>query len=283
MKLINKNFMLLTFISALIFTACDDEITRDPSPVTNPSSTNVYFAKDNISNPVLGIEQTSFDVQISREKTDKEQTVTLFADNAYDDIFNVPSSVTFAVGESNKNVTIKVTDKMELMKSYHLAIYVDGEQVSLYKEQSVVVGDKRVALYPRIELNVIKEDFAPYAKGTYSNLFFAAGDDYESSEKTLEYSPSTKVYRLKNCWVQGYDVKFKWDGGAVVTMLGTTSGAYVYVQTGSVHSTYGMISAYFKGCTYNDASKKFTFPITWRVSAGSFGTYADYFTITQIL
>jgi len=282
MKLINKYFIWLTFISALVFTACDDEVTRDPSPVTNPNSTKVYFAKENNSNPVLGIDQTSFDVQVSREKADKEQTVSLSTENVYNEIFEVPSSVTFAAGEAQKNVTIKVSN-MELMQTYHLAINVDGEQTSPYKEQTVIVGNDTIALYPRIELNVLKEDFAPYAKGTYSNLFFAAGDDYESSEKTLEYSPSTKAYRLKNCWVQGYDVKFKWDGAAAVTMLGTTSGAYVYVQTGSVHSTYGMISAYYKGCTYDSAAKKFTFPITWRVSAGSFGTYADYFTITQLL
>lgn len=282
MKLVSRYFTMLTFISALFFTACDDDITRDPSPITNPSSTNVFFSGENNSNPILGINDTSFDVKVSREKTDKEQTVALTAENVHGGIFEIPSSVTFAAGEAQKNVTINVKD-MELMKSYHLAISVDGEQTSLYSEQIIINGEDTTIVYPRIELNILKEDFAPYAKGSYSNLFFAPGDDYESWEATLEYSPATETYRFKNCWVEGYDVKFKWDGGTDVTMVGAISGTSTVVATGSVHPSYGMISAYYKGCTYNSVTKKFTFPITWRVSAGSFGAYNDYFTITQLL
>lgn len=274
--------MLLTFSSALFFTACSDDITREPSPIANPNSTNVYFSKENSSSPVLGINATSFDIKVSRGKADKEQTVSLLTENVYNGIFEIPSSVTFAAGEAQKSITINVKD-MELMKSYHLAINVDGEQTSLYSKQIIINGKDTTVVYPRIELNVLKEDFAPYAKGTYSDLFFAAGDDYESWNATLEYSPSTKIYRFKSCWVDGYDVTFKWDGSAKVTMVGTTSGTFVYVATGSVHSKYGMIYAYYSGCTYDSATKKFTFPITWRVSAGSFGDYPDYFTITQLL
>jgi len=68
-----------------------------------------------------------------------------------------------------------------------------------------------------------------------------------------------------------------------VTMGGTASGTYKVFKTGYVHPSYGMVSAYFGTCTYNTSTKKFTFPITWRVSAGSFGLYPDYYQIQTLL
>ncbi|MBP9018280.1 MAG: hypothetical protein KBG04_00470 [Bacteroidales bacterium] len=277
MKLHNKfKFgILLTSISLLLSaTACEDEVKREPSPETNPNSSNVYFASSNSASVVLGVSATNFEVIVAREKTAAALTVKLKTESIYGDLFTVPESVSFAAGEAQKSISIACGD-LDLMKSYHFAIEIDPNETKPYVAQNV---------YPRIELNVLKEDFQPYANGLWSSLFFAPGNDYISWPLTLEYSEMSQTYRLKETWgYPGYDITFKWDGGATVTMGGTASGAYKIFKTGYVDPTYGMVSAYFGTCTYNTATKKFTFPITWRVSAGSFGLYPDYYQIQNLL
>lgn len=270
----NKVNLLMTFFAMLLFAACTEEIVRDPSPIANPNSTNVYFSVTNNVNPVLALEQDSFLVIIIRENDAAAQEVALTAENVYGDIFTIPSKVSFAAGQDS--VAIKVTVKdMELMKKYKLAISVDQAQTNPYTAQPV---------YPRIDLNVLKEDFAPFAEGTYTSEFFE-----DAWPLTLEYSPATKIYRFKDCWMPGYDVTFKWDEAAKpgeVNIIGTSTSAkdFVFLQTGYVDSRYGMISAYYPTANknyYDSTTKTFTFPITWRVTAGSFGVYADKYAITQ--
>lgn len=277
MKLLNKfRFgILLTSMSVLLMaTACEDEITRDPSPESNAMSANVYFASTNKASIVIGVEATNFDITIAREKTTAAQTVKLKTESSFGDMFTVPESVTFAAGEAQKVITI-TCGEMELMTSYHFSIEIDGNETKPYVAQTV---------YPRMEVNVLKEDFEPYANGLYWNLFFAPGDDYISWPLTLEYSAISTTYRLKDTWgYAGYGITFKWDGGSSVTMGGTVSGSYKVNKTGYVHSKYGMVSAYFGACTYNSATKEFTFPIDWRVAAGSFGPYTDYYEIKTLL
>lgn len=268
--------ILLAVLSVVLLsvTSCEDKFVQEKAPVYNPNSANVYFASTNTSSVVLGLTATNFNVVVKREKTTSAQTVKLTSEDSNSEIFSIPSEITFAVGESQKNLTITVAN-MELMKSYHIAIQIDGEESKPYVAQTV---------YPRIELNVLKEDYAPYAEGLYWDYFFAPGDDYISWPIVLEYSPMTTTYRLKDAWgYAGYNITFKWDRAATVTMIGTTSTVYKVIQTGYVHSSYGMVSAYFGACSYNASTKEFTFPITWRVTAGSFGTFADYYEITRVL
>jgi len=276
MKLLNKfRFsILLASLSLLLFASCEDKLVREESPASNINSTNVYFATSNKSSIVLGVSATTFDVIVSREKTTTAQSVALSAENAYGAIFSIPSTVDFAAGEAQKTIKVTVSN-MEMMKPYHIAIEIDGDQTKPYTAQT---------LYPRIEITVLKEDFAPYANGTFSDYFFAPGDDYITWPLTLEYSALSKIYRLKACWLYtGYDLTFTWDKASVIGIIGTTSTTYKVVQTGYVHSSYGMVSAYFGACTYNATTKTFTFPITWRVAAGSFGMYPDYYQITSLL
>jgi len=285
MKLLNKfRFgILLTSMSVLLLaTACEDEITRDPSPEYNTSSANVYFASSNSSSVVIGVNAASFEVTISREKTTAAQTVKLKGESAFEDLFTFPESVTFAAGEASKVVTVGCGD-MDLMTSYHIAMEIDGNETKPYTAQTV---------YPRLEINVLKEDFEPYANGTYSAYFLyllSEIESYYSYPLTLEYSEMSETYRLKKTWgVEGYNMTFKWDGANAITIGGTSatvSGvAYKVFKTGYMDSTYGMVSAYFAStASYNATTKKFTFPINWRVSAGGFGSYNDSYTITTLL
>lgn len=275
MKTIRKVNILIACIAMLLITACiNEEVVRVPSPVANPNSTNVYFTVDNDSSLILSKVTTSFSITVGREKTDKDQVVTLSSIGVNDSVLSIPKTVSFAVGESKKVVQITVKN-MELMKKYHLTFSIDPEQTNPYSIQNV---------YPRLELSVLKEDFAPYANGTYTSLYFKS-----NWPQTMEYSPSTKVFRLKDCWVKGYNVTFKWDDttqASAVTMIGSAATGYIIILTGYLHPTYGMVSAYYSTANtnyYNKDTKTFTFPITWRVAAGSFGLKNDTYVITQKL
>lgn len=255
-----KYFIIVAVVA--IFAACEDDVERELSPEQNPNSTNVYFSKDNVSAVVLPLESTSFDVVISREVSASEQTVLLSAENVRSDLFSIPESITFAAGESQKSISVEVNEDIVLMESYHLAIVIDQEQTKPYVQQDV---------YPRIELTVTKEDFAPYAEGVFTTEFFE-----DSWETILQYSPATDQYRFKDCWETGYNYIFKVAEDGTITQVPETT------ETGYVHSTYGMVSATAQaGSNFNSATNTYTFVIKWTVSAGSFGIYNDTFEITN--
>lgn len=253
---------ILTILALItIVVGCKNEdITREPSPLTNPSSSNVYFSTKNNTNPVLAIDQDTFSIKIGRKLFDKEQTVSLTAGNSYGDSITIPSQVKFNAGDSIKSVIIS-TKNLLLMKKYHVAISVDQDQTKPYTKQSV---------YPRVELNILKEDYAQKAKGKYSSDFFE--DEWEA---TLEYSPSTKLYRFKDCWMPGYNYFFKVSDTGVITQ------SPAKIETGYVHKTYGMVSATADPTKskYDNQTKTYTFVIKWTVSAGSFGVYNDTFLV----
>ncbi|MDR0725926.1 MAG: hypothetical protein LBF59_07975 [Prevotellaceae bacterium] len=267
MKFINKiGIVVLTIVTLNVFISCEKEVVRDSSPEANPNSNRVYFPEQTDDQLVLGISDVSTPITIAREVSDNALTVsiTITANAA----FSIPQTVSFAAGDTATVFDLSIGD-IELMKKYLVILNIDENQSNPYDED---------AKFSTLALNILKEDFAPFAEGVYSSEFFE-----EEWPATLEYSPSTELYRLADCWMPDYDVLFKWEG-TKVTIQGTknSSGSYIYLPTGYVHPSYGMISAYYSQTDinyYNEATETFTFPITWVVSAGSFGEYIDTYTI----
>nr|WP_321356616.1 hypothetical protein [uncultured Draconibacterium sp.] len=253
---------LILIVAVSIFAACEDDIVREISPEPNPNSSNVYFSNDNDSKVVLPLESTSFTVVINRENSSSDQTVALHVENAFENIFSIPESVSFTSGETEQSINVEISDDIVLMESYHLVIYIDQDQTKPYTVQDV---------FPRIELNVSKEDFADYADGVFTSEFF--GDSWPA---TLQYSPATDQYRIKDCWVGGYNYTFKVSEDGVISQVPETS------ETGYVHSSYGMVSATATSESgFDNDTDTYTFAINWTVSAGSFGVYYETFEITS--
>lgn len=259
MKLVHKYF-LLTVVSCCLFTACSDDDDYTSGAPSNTNGDNVYFSADNESALALGVDESEFAVIIERNNTGSAQSIPLKTGTPYGDIFIVPTSVDFASGEKSKTITVKTSDKMEMFKNYALSITIPEEYTQQYAETKV---------YPRIELNIKKEDYKPYATGEYTAGFFE-----ESWDATLEYSEILKLYRFSSCWVNGYDVTFTWDGGA---KLEVNKGKKL--TSGYIHSSYGMVSATPGVCNYDASSKTFSFIYEWTVSAGTFGEALDTFKI----
>ncbi|WP_321334732.1 hypothetical protein [uncultured Bacteroides sp.] len=267
MKLLNNLFLVLAGITVFTLTACGDDDNYSPGEVTNEEGLNVYFEASNNSSPVLGPTDTEFTLTVSRNKKGSAISVPLEVSKVYADLFTVPSSVDFEADEDTKTITIKVSDKMEMFTSYHLALSLDPSYTLPYVSNPDA--------YPNMELNIVKEDYAPYAEGTYIS------EGWETNENvTLEYSEILDNYRLKSCWGEGTgNVVFTWDGTSEVKLV-TTS-----IPTGLIDSDYGAVTVLESDenpCTYDGATKTFTFPLEWTVSAGSYGVYNDFFTIESM-
>ncbi|MDR2449588.1 MAG: hypothetical protein LBD52_06475 [Prevotellaceae bacterium] len=265
-NIIKTGIILLTIAAMNVFIACEKEVVRDPSPEANPNSNRVYF-NDIVKSVVLGIEENSYPITIARKDSNNALTVALTISG--DKAFSIPPSVSFNAGESSTTFTLSIGD-IELLKNYQVTLGIDENQINPYDSTA-----------PVYSLNIQKEDFAPYAEGTYTSVFFGA---YWTA--LLEYSPATDLYRFTDCWMPGYNVLFKWKGTAV-TMQGTknSSGSYIYLPTGYIHPSNGMIYAYYSQANinyYDEAAKTFTFPITWVVAAGSFGEVSDTFKIETV-
>lgn len=257
MKLFSiKNLLLIASCFAIV--ACSDDDKYSPGSPTNTNGDNIYFSADNSAALALGTSDNEFTVVVQRAKTTGSQTVPLMVATPHDTIFSVPASVEFAEGEGQKAITVTVSNKMVMFKKYALSIAIPEEYTEQYAEQNV---------FPRYEAMVIKEDYQPYATGVYGAGFFG-----QSWTTVLEYSEILDLYRFSNCWVEGYDVTFKWDGSSEVGLSGK-------ITTGYVHSTYGMVSATPIECSYDAGKKMFSFLYEWTVSAGTFGEDLDTFTM----
>lgn len=125
-------------------------------------------------------------------------------------------------------------------------------------------------------INYVIEDYAPFAKGTYTSWFFNS-----SVDATLEYSPSKDLYRFKDCWAPGYDVTFSLNKETMEFVMSSTE-----FITGYIHQTYGMVTArvYDNGSQnrFDPETSTFYFAYNWTVSAGTFGAGYDTFQVTEL-
>lgn len=273
MKYINRLFLMLVGAAALTFASCsDDDDDYAPGAATNAEGINVYFDSANKSAQAIGPTDTEFTLTLQRNKADKAISVPLSVSEVNADLFTVPQSVDFSAGEQTKNITIKVSDKMEMFTTYLLSIGIDPAFTTPYAQSDV---------FPRMELSIVKEDYKPYATGTYYSEFWGDEDGNPlETEVVLEYSEILDNYRLAGCWGAGTgSVIFSWDKAENVELASNS------IAVGLNADPYGPVTANTteEPCTYNAADKSFTFPFEWTVSLGSFGPATDVFVIENIL
>lgn len=262
MKLYNKLALVAAMAAGIGLTSCQqEEFTYEVGAPAAQDSAVVYFASD-YSNVLLSISESEVLIDIARHAT---EAATYALDVTLEEGTNgaivVPSSVTFDEGDLDTTIAITVGN-IELMKNYTIKIAIDEAWVNPYATDDNTV----------IAFDIMREDFAPYAEGTYVD-YFLYGPEQPYSQ-VLEYSPSTEVFRIQDCWGMGAaPLTFTWDGGENIT-LGVAA-----LQTGYNHSKYGMVTANYLGAEVmtQDNLVQFVFYIKWTVSAGSFGEYPNLF------
>lgn len=130
MKLINKIFLLGVLVGLVAFVGCSEDDLIDPTPSPNaPEGTQgVYFPTSNKSAfEFMPVDPTEFELKIARSVSEGAVEVPLTQDVNDENVFNVPSSVSFADGETE--TTFKVTfPTADEGKKYNLKLSVEGEQ-----------------------------------------------------------------------------------------------------------------------------------------------------------
>lgn len=262
MKLFNKLALVATIAAGIGLTSCQEELTYEVGAPAAKDSAVVYFAND-YNDVVLSISDSTILLDVARHTTEAatyKLDVTL--EEGIGNAIVVPTSVTFDEGDLDTTIAVTVGE-IELMKYYTVKIAIDEAWVNPY-----AAGENTVVAF-----DIMREDYAPYAVGTYVD-YFLYGPEYPY-EKVLEYSPALETYRMKDCWDLGTTevFTFKWDGGENIA-LGTSA-----LKTGYNHPSYGMVSANYLTAQVmtQDNLVQFVFNIKWTVSAGSFGEYPNLF------
>lgn len=271
MKL-NKLFFLGLLALTATFTACsddDDNYAYGPE-VTNNINNDVTFATS--GNLALNLTDTSFDIILQRPDSvaAQELTVPIQVVNVAD-VFTVPESVTFAAGSSKATLTIKVSDKAEAFVDYPLNLAIPSDfSLSTYKAGQ--------SAYPVLGITVHKEDYKEYGVMNYYSWLFET-----AWTNVVYYSEYLKLYRAE-IFADGYPFYFTIDEKGLITITDATGAKLKDTVTGSVDENYGMITYRWLSDNFTgwDADEEAYFiPVNYRVSAGSFGSDYDYFTLTK--
>jgi hypothetical protein len=270
-----KNIILMALAFAGLV-ACEQSVPYEPGAPMDVNGPNVYFSNTNSAAVILASDATEFEIAVIRDNAGSALSVPLEGLCTIEGLFDVPATVEFPSGVDSVNVKIGVSDKIEMFETYTLTLNVPEEYTHAYAQQNVV---------PSYTGKIIKEDYAPAIKGLFYDYFW----EETAWDAVIEYSPILETYRLKNPWQNGGDdFTFTWDGAEAVKM-----GKSAY-NTGLVHSSYGAITAnviasgtkyvhFGAGQLLADACDAFQFFFQWKVAAGSFGEYPEFFIVTERL
>ncbi len=267
MKFLNKFFTLGLLVSSMAFTACDYEDDYTPAPQPGEGEAAVVFAGVPANSYTLDMAATEFPVTLQRTDSVGEETVEIVAEviGADASALEVPSTVTFADGDTIATLTINIKDTFPL-----------AQKVKVYLS---IVCENPYITATKATVELVKEDYKVVAVGMYEVPLF--GLQYEAG---LQYSESMKLYRFKDCWSEG-DVVFKWagkDSSDIEHLPSTSIFNYPAFATGIALPDYGNFFASPEGGMYDATNDCFIFTYLWLADAGfSFGTWKDTFTVTE--
>lgn len=254
-------------VGALV-SSCTKDYDYDPATPFSEEGVKVSFVP--ASNVVLAQSDTEFEVTIVRTETEGELTVPILVESAAE-VFTVPSSVTFADGESEAVLVVNVSNDMEAFTDYQLKLTTSDELLDPYTEEQ-----DNFCFY---KATVVKEDFKPVAVGLFTdNIFYEASWDVE-----LEYSEMLGLYRLASPFEDGFHIMLNWEKDAPTAVVCDQNGdAQRDTPLGFTYYSYGMVYWTVTGTTQYDAETGlFYFPMAMTVSAGTLANYYETFQITE--
>lgn len=132
MKNVSKYLMMLAVV-ALGFTACEDEIKRDPSPEFDGKK-SIFFPLSEAALEVDPKDAFEYEVTIVRTSKDAEASVKLTVEENTQDVFVVPATVDFAKGQDTTSFVIKFP-KAQIDSTYNLFITMDSVVSNPYREE----------------------------------------------------------------------------------------------------------------------------------------------------
>ncbi|MDE6498947.1 MAG: hypothetical protein K2L21_09845 [Muribaculaceae bacterium] len=195
MKLFKYSVLALALAAG--FASCSDEETY----VAGAASDGVYFPTTDSVDVELDRKVPTFDVVVSRLGETQAATYGLTG-SADDEVFTLPTSVSFAQGETS--VTLKIpynADNMGMDKAYKVILgFAEGTKISSYG-------------YESLELSVVlPAPWTTVAKGTYQDGFLTYSlFDFGLDGKALNYECELQrndIDTTRYRWVNPYGENF---------------------------------------------------------------------------
>jgi len=269
MKL-NKIFLMAGVAMTMFMAAsCSDDDNWSAGPQTNADSLNVFIASDN--NVAIPLDGNTFTVVYGRNKTNGSLTIPVEFSTGTPDIFtDVPTSLTFADGAAFDTITITCKNDMELFTTYRATITIPEQYTTQYADDEFNL--------PRAELNVVKEDYKLFKKGTYYSVF----NEAEVHDNVLEYSQIKGFYRVKvsDAAMEHTFTFVVNEDNSITINEGQIYQGWDYPGYGGV---YAMVAA-DKPSLYDPDDNAYYFGFMYAIPAAgvSFkGSYYDYFVVEE--
>ena len=168
MRKFNFIYLFLAFVGVLSMTSCEHKYA-DYTPGSQDQNMGVYFPSIDVLE--VTADATSVDILIARNNAEEAAEVSLRAEDIEStELFTVPSSVSFAAGETETTLTIEFNDALEVGKTYSLRLQLDQSEASQYAISEYVFSI------------VIPEPWEDWGTGLYVDDFYcvlmaAAGSD----------------------------------------------------------------------------------------------------------
>lgn len=231
------NAMLLLALP-LAFTACGDDV--EYSPADKPVNEQVYFSNTNGATVDLSKGNTSFDVTLTRVKTDGATTVPITAEGAAE-YFTFPTSASFASGAETTTVSIGY----------------DPEKLGYdnYQTLTLTIADASITTPYGISSYTFKAGIpAPWkslGKGTFVEDCMTTFFKVENVSYAVEIQESLEnpgIYRLVNAYGAAYPYNEEGDYDAANNYyieINAQDPEGVYItrsNTGMAWSAYGEVT-----------------------------------------
>lgn len=265
-----KKYLFL-LLAAAACAACDDDVTREPSPVTPENCQNVYFSVDNFTSATVSHAETEFTLTVARAVSAEAAEVPVKISTIAPECFVFPESISFAAGETEAECVIGMTEKMELFEKYTLTLEIAPEYADYYTPNNDGSA--------RWNISVMKTDFEPYAKCMFTCALFK-----NPLEQEMAYSKILDQYRLTNVWGDGLHFDFAWDGGDTFHPIGTVrQDGSIQVYIGPYKEESDMYFFCPANCSYDAETQIFEMnPDLYITGHGNKGPRKTLFKIMEV-
>ena len=209
MKTINNFFLLVLAGGLLTFSACSDDIEREPSPIVPEGCQGAAFSTINEYDYELEPEAAmEITLVVTREKSEGAATVGVEVLNNTENIFEVPATVSFADGETEAPLTLKFPNA-EVGISYNYSLKFAEGDYNPYSDKTTYASGNII----RIKWNPLETVI--YTDGMISTVY---GVDYPMSwyvnAEYASFTDGSLRVRIKNpyCVAENIDDNGIYDG-----------------------------------------------------------------------
>lgn len=259
-----KNIFLLLIIMAVTMFSCDQD---NVGTLYEPENPYVAFSSPVVPENVLSTDNDySVAVQIVRSDLSVPTTATveLEMNDDIDGVFELESnSVAFEEGKGTAYVNIVPVvnpSLIDVTKTFEYNLTLVGDNASEFYNQTTYRASFSLT-------------FKPFGTGTFSSEFIE--DEWTVQ---VEKAEEADVYRILNCYTDGYNITFSVDNANNIR--------YSTQQTGYEDPDYGMVSlampdaegSYYYSEPYRE-SNTYYFLGRMIVDAGSFGHWYEILTM----